>query len=216
MSMRKLRLVSGLGSAALALMVVMASSAAASPEFSPAKGNATIKSGKDSLTWGALGLTCTKGKGKWETVSATHTNVETDLEGCVNAGLQENSVGDAAGIVLTKWLDLLCYLAGSNKASPKVGLYSELSAASVTEAGGIKFELKGQVIGVVEPINIKVGNLKVVYAKTNPAECTTENEGKGTAKHAELLANAAGGKFEKAEEVSTLEVTFEKETEVKA
>ncbi|HTZ87259.1 MAG TPA: hypothetical protein VMB05_11390 [Solirubrobacteraceae bacterium] len=211
--MRKIILVAF---AALMLMgVSVATASAALPEFS-AKTGFTGKSGTGTLT-GPLTIKCSKDSVLNGTMpSLSHVEADVHFEGCTILGIPVNTTGDSSGVILLKVLILFCYLTGSTKASPKVGAFTELKETVVIKGLGQESEVKGSVIGEAKPLNTSSTKGEDLYKKTNPASCTSENEGKGTTKKAELLANLNGGKFEKAEEETTEELTFEKAVELKA
>lgn len=201
---------------ACAVAAVFASAASAAlPEFGVTPNKITLKSGAGELV-GALTIKCKTDKGSGEVTGAKTTKVTVDFEGCTVLGIAANSEGDASGIILVAATGELCYLKGSTKAAPKVGLYSTLPAAVKIVSAGVKSEVKGSVIGEVLPLNKKSLTGTVEFAKANQTECFPENEGKGTAKKHTLEAKTGSGAFAKAEEVTKEEVTFEKEEEVKA
>ena len=205
-------------SAVLALVGVMSGTAMAVEPlgFNPETGGFTGEGGAAKLT-GPLTISCTAFSVLSGVIlNKTHVDFTVHFTGCTVLGIPVNTSGDAKGVILLPLLGLLCYLPKSTKAALKVGLYTEIIETVKIEGAGAKSEVKGTVIGEVTPLNKKQKTGETIYKKTNPTECTTENEGKGTVKKAELLANFNGGAFSKGEEEATGKLTFEKETEVKA
>jgi hypothetical protein len=211
--MRKIILIASAASMIMGLSV--ASASAALPEFS-AKTGFTGKSGAGTLT-GPLTIKCSKDSVLTGTMPQVfHVEADVHFEGCSILGIPVNTTGDASGVILLKVLILFCYLPGSTKAATKVGAFTELKETVVIKGLGQESEVKGSVIGEAKPLNTSSTKGEDVYKKTNPTSCTSENEGKGTTKKAELLANLNKKTFEKAEEETTEEPTFEKAVELKA
>jgi hypothetical protein len=205
--------------AALGSLASTASAALALPEFAITSDKFEAKSMagefKSAGTFKCTSDKIAKATGNEVTGMKTMT-AKIDIEGCSILGISLNSEGDAKNVILAEVAGELCYILGSTKVAPKVGVYSKLVENVKFEGGGVKYQLTGAVIGVVTPLNKKSLTGAFTYSSPNPPECFPENENKGVPKQHSLLFKSGSGAFAKAEEQTTEEVTFEKDEEVKA
>jgi hypothetical protein len=122
-----------------------------------------------------------------------------------------NSVGDAAGIILTGGgKSTLCLI---NSATLEFGVIIEFEKAIVIEvpAAGARIEMKGSILATISPNGL--GSVKILRL--------TQKSGKQTVKECEgkkagLLASLNGGAFTEAGEATEETLTGAKETELMA
>jgi hypothetical protein len=206
--MRRLNLI-GVGILAILALSGLASATAfaANPEFLPTTGQKfTITSGKGELVSG-FAIKCNKDKGTGEITGAKTVTANVDFEECTVFGVAANSLGDPSKTILVKATGELCYI---NEAAKEVGVYftPEPVHIEVPLVGELDV-VSGTAVAKAEPINKKSKTGKQVFPSTAIASCG----GKTAALKSEKQEN---GKPESATEVSTEEVTFEKEVEIMA
>jgi hypothetical protein len=227
--MRSIKMAGVLFILALALSAVAgigATTASAAPELLPDSGVITeytfsAKSGAGKLVAMPSGLTieCASDKvtlASTKITSTTHFEADVDFEKCTIGGLAAHSLGDVndatgGGLILTRVLGLLCLFKDGTAAELEVGVFFELDNPVHIEVPtlGQLLEVKGSVIGVFASADLnvlKAGTYKLTLAKPNLKEC----EGK----KASLKVEVEHTNPESAEEITTEEITFDKDVKI--
>jgi hypothetical protein len=228
-TMRSIKMAGVLFILALALSAVAgigATTASAAPELLPDSGviteyTFTAKSGAGELVDPVSGLSikCKSDKitlASTKITSTTHFEADVDFEQCEAFKLAARSLGDVndttepkLGLILTKVLGLLCLF---KDGSPlEVGVFFELDSPVHIEVPllGELLEVKGSVIGVFNSTDLnvlKTGVYTLKLAKPNPKEC----EGK----KASLIVEKEHLNPLAAEEITTEEITFDKDVKI--
>lgn len=207
--MRQLKIIGVAVIAILALTAITAATASAAlPEFldGTVKGlKFTVKSGAGELISG-FAIGCTSDKGSGEVTGAKTVSVTVTFEGCTVFFQAANSLGAAAKTIVVPATGELCFIKSGSplevglKLKPTAGVHIEVPSVGELDV------VTGTVVGKVEPINVLQTTGKVTLKK-GPFQC----EG---AKSELLSEKQENKKPEKAEEVTTEEVTYEKDIEV--
>ncbi len=207
--------ISALGCATLmAGISAPASALAAAPEFNPAKGTHTSKSGKTAFqVQGGAKIECAS-----STDSGSITGIKTfkltiDYAGCKTSGLDVNSPGDAKGVILLTLVGVLGY---TNKSLKTVGAIDELSAEVELEVPAVKktMRVKGSAIGEVSPVNVKQTSSKLTLTQKEGKQGIEKLE--GGAAQTLLIQESIGGEFRPAGVEISEEITFAGATEITA
>jgi hypothetical protein len=176
--------------AVVALSAVLASAASALPAFNPGAFTFTGESGTGTLTTlSGFTITCKSDTILEGSVSGgtTFTVGDVHFKGCTFLGLEVNTKGDAAGIILLgKLKGSVCYI---SKAEKKVGAFLELEKTVVIEAVGSKSEVKGSLVGELKPVNTKTKAYTLVFSQSK-GDASQQCEGKT----ASLLTKTPTGK----------------------
>jgi hypothetical protein len=231
--MRSIKMAGVLFILALALSGIAgigATTASAAPELLPDSGviteyTFTATSGPGELTGGPVPIKCKKDlielKGN-KITSTTHFEADVDFEECtaviLGGSFTAISLGDKAdaangGLILTKVLGLLClFKDGKTAAELEVGVFFELDNPVHIEIPslGELVTVKGSVIGVFPSTDLnvlKTGPYKLKLTNPNPKEC----EGK---KASLLQEENENGKPVAAQEITTEEITFDKDVKI--
>lgn len=132
------------------------------------------------------------------------------FEGCTIGGLAANSLGDKSGIILVTATGTLCYINQPNK---HVGVLLTITPVHIEIPTLAQLlEVKGTVLGLMTPVNeLKTAGFKLVINKAIAKE-KCEN---GVLDQL-LLEQEHNKKPLAAEEVTTEEITFDKDIEVMA
>jgi hypothetical protein len=220
--MRSIKMAGVLFILALALSAIAgigASTVSAAPELLPDSGvitenTFTAKSGAGKLV-AASGLTIecasdTVELANTKILSTIHLEAIIHFDKCTFTGLAVNSLGDKSGIILVLVLGLLCLFKDGTPL--EVGVFFELKNPLHLEVPtlGELLEIKGSVIGLFASADLnvlKTGVYKLTLAKPNPKEC----EGKKASLLTETEHNA---KPEASEEITTEEITFDKDVKI--
>jgi hypothetical protein len=152
--------------AVVALSAVLTSAASALPAFNPGTFTASGESGPGTLTTlSGFTISCKSDTILEVSVSTTAITVgDIHFKGCTFLGLEVNTPGDAAGVILTgKLKGKVCYI---NKAEKKVGALLELEKTLVIEAVGSKSEVKGSIVGELKPVNTKTKAYTMVFSQS--------------------------------------------------
>jgi hypothetical protein len=205
-----------------ALMAVVALAAVASvtasaalPEFLPASGSFTSKSGSGTLAFkGGNTIECSADTNKGEVTGEKTARVTITFTGCKLFGIVgANSLGDSSGTILTTANGTLCYL---NKTAKTVGLQLSPTGKVHIEAGGSLAIVEGTVIGELKPVGggAKKGPFELVLKQKAAGEQEiTKCEGGAT----QNLSGAEGeGTNKEASEVTTDSINFTNNSELMA
>jgi hypothetical protein len=202
----------------MALVAVAATAAsAANPEFlDNVLGNTfTAKSGEARLISGGLTIVCKKDKVTLENgkvTSGKSVSTVVDFEECTIAGLAANSLSDPVKTILVAATGELCFIGVA--AEKHVGILFTITPVHIeVPALSELIEVKGTVLGLITPVN-------VLSAITQPTVTINEATSK------EKCENGVGPKLESekahnkkpeaAVEITTEELTFDKDIEVMA
>ncbi len=178
--MRRIKLFGFAITAVLAFTAVIASTAAAKPEFlDNVKGNTfTGKGGAGAIEvlGGGLKIACTEDTFSGEiTGNEEGTISKLDFKGCTALGFKANSLGDAEGTILADGIPFkLCYI---NEATKDVGIYLEKINVheEVPALVGTLINLTGSIIALIEPINklTTTGTIKLTQTAAGDQSFTT-------------------------------------------
>jgi hypothetical protein len=167
------------------------------------------------LTLAKAEIACKKNTIALSVESATekdkHGEFTIKFEGCTAFGLATNSLGDAAGIILTPVLWLLCFIKASTL---EMGILVKLDTDIHLEVPSLKqlFAIKGSAVGAITPDAKKATAFTVEFKQKagdqEPNEC--EKNGVVEKLEVELEGKAAEGSGLTQKE----EVTSDKETEI--
>jgi hypothetical protein len=213
-NMRKLAIIGTLIGGLAALSAIGASMAtAALPEFSNTTATFTSSSGSGTLTSKSDNtITCTADTDKGKVTGAKTVEVTVDFTGCTVFGIANgNSLGDAAGTILTTATGELCYL---NKTEKKVGLLLTPTGELHLEAAGALAEVTGKLIGELKPVNTSSVHGELVLKAKAAGEQGILNCEDGQDEHLEISLNE--GIFEDASEATTDKVTYSAAEELRA
>ncbi len=222
--MQRIKLIGFAILAVLAFTAVMASTAAAKPEFLDNVAGNTFEgkggAGALEVLGGGLKIACTE-----NTFSGTITNNEEgtisklDFKGCTALGFKANSLGDAEGTILADGIPFkLCYI---NEAKKEVGLYLEKINVHVEVPAlvGTLINVTGSIIGKIDPINQLTTAYTILFQQTAAGDPTWT---KCTLLGKELKASlfsSKDAKHEKNESASIVQhdtITFVKDIEIMA
>jgi len=214
--------------ATMAIAAVAAASAlAAAPEFKPASGTLTVKSGTGKLEvkGATFGITCKSDKGSGSITGAKTSTFTVDFEGCTTLGglVKCNSKGDAAGIILTGGAADLTTSLGST-----VLLFLTSPKETIVECVGVTITILGasegtKNNGLVCPVTPIAKKVKTTEHYT--ATCATTSKGVnkftkavppgGGAEVTYILeAKEGSGSYEQASEETTEEISNSVESEI--
>jgi hypothetical protein len=196
--------------------VASATAMAVAPEFNPAKGTFTSKSGKAKLqVKGGAAIECTGTTGKGEITGAKKATSEIKFTACKAAGLGVLSISPkgAANEIVTPTLNQeLCYI---SKAGKTVGVISTLSTELKLEVPSTKkvINIKGAAIGEATPVNSKLTTGTLALTQVSGVQGIEKCEG-GAAQT--LLTQEGAGAFTQSGQEIKGEITFAAATEVTA
>ncbi len=210
--------------AVLAFTAVMASTAAAKPEFlDNVKGNTFKgKGGKGALEvlGGGLVIACTENTFEGEILTNEEGTIKTlDFKGCTALGFKANSLGDAEGTILADNIPFkLCYI---NEATKDVGLYLEKINVHIEVPAlvGTLINVTGSIIGLIEPINKLVTEGKIKFTQSAAGDVSfTKCTLLGKELKASLFSSkdAKHEKLESASIVQEATITFAKDIQIDA
>jgi len=223
--MKRLRTIGTVLAALMALFALGASSAMAVGPlgFLPNVANpiiaSTVSAGELTTLGGLISIKCAGGSVTGKIDSEDVALFDVNFNTCTALGFQSNSLGDAAGTILTGTLDgELCVI----KTSPtlEIGLYiSGVNVHIEVPSLGALIIVHGSIIGKVTPLNsLKKGKFVVSFVTAGSGDqtdtkCTNLS---GTVLNASLLSNrdAAHTVDESSAIKQTGEVEFEKTVEV--
>ncbi len=222
--MQRIKLIGFAILAVLAFTAVMASTAAAKPEFlDNVKGNTFTGKGPAGaleVLGGGLKIACTKNALSGEITGNEEGIInKLDFEGCTALGFKANSLGDAEGTILADKIPFkLCYI--KSTAPIEVGLYLEVKTVHIEVPAlvGTLINVEGTIIGKVEKLTLETKN-NVEFTQTAAGDQT---QVKCTLLGKELkasLTSSKDAKHEKAESASIVqkaELTFAKDIQIDA
>jgi len=148
------------------------------PEFLPNSGKYTAKSGKGALQIkGGTEIKCTADTAVGTITGAKTTTVTIDFTGCTAFGLfTANSLGDAAGTILTTATGELCTLTYNPLLT--VGLKLSPTGKVHIEVAGNLALVEGTLIGEMKPINSKkLGGFKLELTQKGGEQAIKECRG---------------------------------------
>jgi hypothetical protein len=159
--------------AALALGAVASASAlAAPPEFTlgniepfPSKIEASLHSGSASLE-GTFSLgSCSADRTTGEIAGVKAASLTLEFTGCGKNSTSVNSKGAASGVIVIPGSGSLVFI---NKAKEQVGILFTLKETVTLEAGAEKFELSGDIVFPITPINTETHSFTLPIHSASP------------------------------------------------
>ena len=219
--MKTLKPISLIVAVALVALTATASSALALPTFLPGSGTLTVKSGEGELIAGSNTVKCSKDKGSGSITSETLGTFKVTFEGCKSTGFISGTctgLSDAtAGNITVEGTFHLRYHTKEPKSVAILFLPKELHFSC--EAFGIKLLVlvRGTLACLITPINKTVKTSEHYTVKCEKPNLTKVFNEAGTAEESVGLESSFnGGAFEKAEEITTEEVSDSVESKIDA
>jgi hypothetical protein len=219
--MRRIMLSGVAAMAMLALAVVTAASAAAAaPEFVPAKGALTIKSGtgKLNIIGSSNGITCKKDKGTGSITGAKTASSTIDFEECstLSGLIKCNSLGDSSGIILVPGVSDLVLNTGGTIVLNDFLITGELHVECTS---AVLLLIKGDLLCPITPTQKKVKTTEhfTISCKEKESgvnEFTEAKNEKGETKKLILETSENGGAYKQSGEETTEEVSSTEEGEI--